>query len=397
MKAQTRIMSEKSNRIRIGIDARWIFPRISGIGKYTRQLIMALAEIDQINQYVLMFDDRDRMQAELELMQLDKSDNFTGEVVPFSPFSTRGLLRLPRLLDQLELDLFHSTNFMAPLRKSRCRVAVTIHDLIPYLYPQYVPRSKKNRLMPLYKILMKRIVKKADGVIAVSNHTRKDILRCFRVGGEKVDVVYNGIDRRYFKRVGPLSPLRQKFKIEGQMAITVGRSDPYKNLLGLVRAFAILAENDQAGPSLVIIGADDPRYPEVREFVEQNKLGERVFFAGYLDDENLEAAYRDADMLVHPSLYEGFGFPPVEAMACGTPVVSSDRASLGEVLGSAAELVDPEQPEQIAAAIMKVATDDQLRRRLIESGKNRARCFTLEKMARETLQIYRKIYLQTQS
>jgi glycosyltransferase involved in cell wall biosynthesis len=387
-------MLEKNNRIRIGIDARWIFPQISGIGKYTRQLIMSLAEIDQINQYVLIFDDRDRMKAEIELMQLDKIENFSGEVVPFSPFSTKGLMKLPRLLDQLELDIFHSTNFMAPLRRSRCKVVVTIHDLIPYLYPQYVPKSKKKRLMPLYKILMKRIVKKADSVIAVSNHTRKDILRCFKVGGEKVSVVYNGIDRRYFKRVGPLSSLRQKFKIEGQMAITVGRSDPYKNLIGLVQAFGIIAENDSDGPSLVIIGADDPRYPEVREFVEENSLGDRVFFAGYLDDENLEAAYRDADMLVHPSLYEGFGFPPVEAMACGTPVVSSDRASLSEVLGNAAELVDPEQPEQIAAAIMKVADDDQLYNRLIESGKSRARCFTLEKMARETLQVYRKIYLQ---
>jgi len=388
-------VKEIRNRMRIGIDARWIFPRISGIGKYTRQLIRSLAEIDTINQYVLIFDDRDRMQSEMELMQVAGCENFKGELVPFGPFSFKGLLKLPRLLNRMELDIFHCTNFMAPLRKPKCRVLVTIHDLIPYLYPQYVPRSKKKRLMPLFKMLMKLIVRKADGIIAVSDHTREDIRRCFKVPEQKVQVVYNGLDPRYFKRVGPLSALRQKYRIKSKMAIAVGRADPYKNLSALVKAFGILAERDCRDLSLVIIGDEDSRYPEVRELVERNGLSDRIFFAGYLDDDKLEAAYRDADLLVHPSLYEGFGFPPLEAMACGTPVISSNRASLPEVLGTAGELIDPDNPEQIAAAIVRVMSDENLRRHLSEAGESRARCFTLEKMARETLQFYRTLYLES--
>ncbi len=380
--------------MRIGIDARWIFDKISGIGRYTRNLIGSLAEIDHINDYVIFFDDYQKMRSKMEEMDLKGRENFKGEVVPYGLFSIENMRKLPRLLDRLRLDIYHSTNFMAPLKRSKCKLVITVHDLIPYLFPKFVPRSKKRKLMPFYRILMRKIIKRADGIIAVSNNTRTDILRCFKIPARKVAVVYNGIEDRYFAESVPVgnAELKKKFHIRGKMILSVGRADPYKNVLGLVQAFGQLIEQNAADYSLVLVGEEDPRYPEIRRFVEENRLSERVFFAGYLDDKGLLAAYREADLVVHPSLYEGLGYPPLEAMACGTPVISSDRASLPEVLGKAAVYVDPEDPEQMAKAISKTLADAGQRNRLIADGRSRARCFPLEKMAKETVQFYRRCY-----
>jgi len=381
--------------MRIGIEARWIFAKISGVGRYARNLIKYLGEVDQINDYVIFFDDYQRMRSEMTAMGLEPRDNFKGEVVGSGLFSVKNMRKLPSLLDRLRLDVYHSTNFMVPLKKSKCKVVVTIHDLIPYLFPKFVPRSKKKRLMPFYRVLMRKIVKRADGIITVSNNTRADILRSFKVPAQKVGVVYNGIEDRYFEesvRAEGIG-LKKKFHIGGKMIISVGRADPYKNVAGLLEAFRRLVEQDAAECSLVLVGEEDPRYPEPRRFVEQHGLGERVFFAGYLDEKSLIEAYREADLLVHPSLYEGFGFPPLEAMACGTPVISSDRACLPEVLGKAAIYIDPEHPEQMVKAISRVLADGELRNRLVADGRNRAHCFPLEKTARETIQFYRRCYL----
>jgi len=386
-------------KMRIGIDARWIFAAVSGIGRYTRNLISSLAEVDPINEYIIIFDDPKNMETQMDKFVLGRHENFQCLCVPYPLYSIKNMRKLPRLLDQLQLDIYHSTNFMAPVGKSRCKILVNIHDLIPYLFPKYVPRSKKKKLMPLFKLFMRRIAKKADGIITGSENTRQDILRCFKIPPEKVKMIYDGIENRYFtenssnEKRGPC----EKFNIGGNMILCVGRADPYKNIMGLVRAFRELVAHDTGDYSLVLVGEEDSRYPEAKEFVEQQQLGDRVFFAGYLDDDALLRAYRQADLLVHPSLYEGFGFPPLEAMACGTPVVSSDRASLPEVLGKAAIFVDPEKPDQMAEAIARVLADEELKNRLTADGRSRAACFPLDKMARETLQFYRQCYFDQNS
>lgn len=385
--------------MRVGIDARWIFPQISGIGAHTRELLRHLALVDRDTDYRVYFRDpalREKTWADAELT--DKA-NFTSAMIPWGIFSPFGQLLMPARLRRDGIDVFHSTNYMTPLaafprnRPHDIRCVVTIHDLIPLLFPEATPRALKTRLFPLYRRLMLEIGARADRIIAVSHASRADILRCLRLpppAQDKVRVVYNGVASVCVpppatRGAPPASPAASERTI-----LYVGRADPYKNLTKLVEAFAALRTSTNAPLLLRIVGPPDPRYPEPAERSRQLGINRFVEWTGYLNSDGLVHAYQQADVVVLPSRYEGFGFPVVEAMACGTPVLCNDIPVLREVGGDAALYANAEDPAEFSSALRRLLDDPTLRTTLVARGRVRAASFSWMEAARQTVAIYRE-------
>ncbi len=382
-------------KLTIAIDARWIFRALSGVGVYTRNLIRHLARLDEENKYVLLFDDKMLMERELRETATIGRRNFSALLLPYSVFSLRNQVALPRTLRQLGIDVFHSPNFMIPLGRTTAKTVVTIHDLIPLLFPQYTGRSKKSRFFQIYKWIMRRVARKADIIMADSECTRQDIVRAAKAPADKVRRVHLGVDEMFSP--GPATGrIKRRFGISGRFLVCVGRQDPYKNVLGAVKALeVVLARRKDLNCQLLIVGEKDPRYPEVSDYVERRNLSGQVVMADYLSGEDLVDAYREADLLVHLSLYEGFGLPPLEAMACGTPVVSSDCSSLPEVLGDAAVFVDPDAPAEAAEKVISVLTDEGLRQEFVSKGKRQAAKYRWDETAKQVIEIYRELAART--
>ncbi len=392
--------------MRVAIDTRWVFREISGIGAHTRQLVRHLALQDTTTEYVLLFNDpalRDRTLADCGLTG---RANVTPALVPWPVFSPAGQALMPRWLRRNGIEVFHSPNYMIPLlafprgRPGRIKAIVTIHDLIPLVAPAATPRALKRRLFPLYRRLMHEVGARADRIIAVSDVSRRAVLEHLRVADpSRVRVVYNGVDALFQPAAGAERPSLSSGSDVGRMSpsasrprvvLYVGRSDPYKNLTGLVRAFAEARRLTPLPLRLRIVGPRDPRYPEPAALVDGLRLTEAVDWTGYVADGALVQAYRDADVLVLPSHYEGFGFPVVEAMACATPVVCSDIPVLREIAGDAADFANPDAPTALAQAIVRMLTDDDHRRIMIARGRAQAARFTWERAARDTLALYRE-------
>jgi glycosyltransferase involved in cell wall biosynthesis len=384
--------------MRIAIDARWIYPQISGIGAHTRELIRYLAREDRVNNYLLLFSERalaERTWKEAEL--LDKP-NFRPEIIPSGVFSPRSQITLPLHLARRKIEVFHSTNYMIPLasfprgRAGHIRCVVTIHDLIPLIFPSATPRAIKARLFPIYRQLMLEIGRRADRIIAVSEASRSDIVKHLEIPPARqgdVRVIYNGVSNAFQplpdSERPPLDATRPR------VILYVGRSDPYKNLTSLVEAFALARQQSPVPLALRIVGPPDPRYPEPGQRVTALGLGDSVTWVGYRSNADLLRAYQEADVVVLPSRYEGFGLPVVEAMACGTPVVCSDIPVLREVAGEAALLNDPDDIPALSANLLRAVTDHTLRSQLIARGLSQAQKFTWEDAARKTVALYREL------
>ncbi len=380
--------------MRIGLDARWIFPEISGIGAYTRELLRQFVRLAHDDEFVLFFHDAQVMRRMAAETGFDRRSNFTAQLLPYGIFAPRGQWDLPRRLRALRLDLFHSPNYMIPLRAfprgrpGPVKCVVTLHDLIPLLFPEFAPRARKRRLFWMYHRLMREVARRADLIVTVSESSRRDIefglLRGLRrppavaVIGEGVAPMFTPAPARALR---PPAPLRRIF--------WVGRPDPYKNLAGLLQAFAVVRRQAGFPVELRLAGALDPRYPEAPRLARELGITDAVAWLGYLTDAQLLAEYRQADVFALPSLYEGFGLPVLEAMACGTPVVCSDCASLPEVAGDAALRVDPRDHAALGRALLRVLTDPMLADDLAARGLARARRRTWEETARRTLAAYR--------
>lgn len=375
--------------MKICIDARWIGEKIAGIGRYTVYLLKYLAEIDRRNRYLVLFHKEPVMKRVCDELGLQDRAGWEAGLLPYDVFSLRGQWELPRFLRREAVDLYHSTNFMGPLAGFSGKMALTIHDIIPLKFPEYAPRSRKSRLFPIYKLLMKRLVSGAGLIIADSEHSRRDIMEFLGVPPGKVRTVYLGVDEKY-RPLGEdvRNRVREELRIKGKLAVYAGRADPYKNLISLLKAVRRLNDKGTVRFSIAVAGEKDARYPETGEYIREARMDADVIFMGSLGEDRLIPLYNAADVLVLPSLYEGFGLPPLEAMACGTPVVCSDQASLPEVVGDAALLIDPLDIGAIADAMERVSLDGDLRRELIDRGLKRAKLFPWRKTAERTLELY---------
>jgi glycosyltransferase involved in cell wall biosynthesis len=382
--------------VRIAIDARWVFPELSGIGRYTRELIRQLAAADRENEYVLLFRDPAVQQRTAIETRLDEARHVCCERIPWDLFSPWSQVLLPRRLRRLGVDAYHSPNYMVPLaafprhRRGPIRCVVTIHDLIPLVLPDHAPRSRKSRLFPLYRALMREVARRASRIITVSETSRRDAIAHLRIPGpeeHRVVTIPNGVSPRFCP--GPAAPPAAGSAERSATVLYVGRADPYKNLPVLIDAVGRLRQRGRSGIRLHVVGAPDPRYPQAARRAAEQGLGKAVTWTGYLAEADLVCAYREAAVLVLPSRYEGFGLPVLEAMASGTPVVCSDVEALREVGGDAALYAPAGDADALAAALAQVLDEPGLRRTLIARGLARAARFTWAATAERTLAVYR--------
>jgi glycosyltransferase involved in cell wall biosynthesis len=271
-----------------------------------------------------------------------------------------------------------------------CRSVVTIHDCIHLMFPQYLP----NRMALGYaRASMALAARRATRILTVSESSKRDIIRFFGTASDKIDVIYNAYDERFAvePREEDVVRVRERYQLHDEFVLYAGNVKPHKNLERLIEAFFLVRSRGLDHLKLVMIGDDISKYAALRRAVHRHQLHKYVRFLGYLPEETLAVLYRLAGVFVFPSLYEGFGLPPLEAMASGTPVVTSNVSSLPEVAGDAAVLVDPYDPQSIADGIYAVLTDEHLRRELRHKGLSRARQFSWEASVRRVREIYHEV------
>jgi len=369
--------------MRIGVDVRLAYFQMAGISWYAIRLLTALAKIDQENTYLLL-------QYRKQRKPLIQAPNFAHTTL-FAPVHHR--LEQPILSLEtkfLNLDLIHSPDFIPPLH-NRIPAVITVHDLAFLIYPNFVTGASAR-----YYGQVEEAVRRANRIIAVSHSTKQDLIDLLGAPECKIDVIYEAADPIF--RVIPQEEARRRLAESGMDApesfiLFVGTIEPRKNLATLLRAYRLLRDRYGMDVPLLLAGAMGWLSQDILDLVDQLELEDRVRFLGRTTTDQLLCLYNLADALVHPAHYEGFGLPPLEAMACGAPVVCSDAGSLPEVVGDAAVLVPPDDEEAWAVALHRVLDSPDLQRSLSEKGQARARQFSWEKAARQTLETYRKAVL----
>jgi glycosyltransferase involved in cell wall biosynthesis len=367
--------------VRIGIDARKLHD--FGIGTYIRNLLRQLARLDHENEYVVFCRQEDRE----TLSSL--GENFRAVPEPAGNYTIAEQLRIPLALRREAVTLFHAPHYVLP-PLVRCRSVVTIHDCIHLMFPQYLP----SRLALAYaRTSISLAARRASRVLTVSESSKRDILRFVDTPPDRIDVIYNAYDERFTiePREEEVVRVRERYQLHDEFVLYAGNVKPHKNLARLIEAFDLVRKRGLDHLKLVMIGDDISRYTALRRAVHLHQLHKYVRFLGYMPEETLAVMYRLAGVFVFPSLYEGFGLPPLEAMASGTPVVTSNVSSLPEVAGDAAVLVNPYDARAIADGIYRVLTDETLRRDLRKKGIARAGQFSWEQSVRRVHKIYRQV------
>lgn len=375
-------MSDKLRQtMRIVLDARKLHD--FGIGTYIRNLVTELGHLDHDSAYVLLTKSEDAAAAAAA------GPNFRSVVEASRPYSLAEQWRVPMAVARARADLLHEPHYVLP-PLTRCRTVVTIHDCIHLRFPEYLP----NRAAFVYAHAMIRLAtRKADRVLTVSDASKRDILHYTGAAPEKVVVVHNGLDARFaaVPDAEAMDRVRQRFQLDHPFVLYVGNIKPHKNLERLIAAFASMRADGPEGLKLVVIGDETSKHPGLRQAVHRHRLDKHVRFFGFQPAATLVTFYRLARAFVFPSLYEGFGLPPLEAMANETPVVTSNVSSLPEVAGDAALLVDPYDVASIADGIRRAVTDEPLRQQLIAKGRARAMAFSWTRAAADTLAVYREV------
>lgn len=380
--------------MRVGINASFLGMPSTGTGQYCLNLIQSLSGIDSNTEYLLFAP---------HSLDLQLNTNFTERVVKF-PFAFEGRARLAnRLLwEQIsipiaarkqKIDVIHVPYLASPL-VSPAKVVVTIHDLAHLVPAAYWQRSLSYRL---YLLTVMSAAKRADMIIAISSSSQKDIVRLLGVSPRKVQVIPYGINSTRFappdcddRRQVLLEDFRLRYDIHKKYLLYVGNFEPRKNTLRLIKAFISLVRRMGRQYQLVMIGTGPDRN-SATQIAHDAKMDRDIIFIDFIANDDLPAIYVGAELLVFPSLYEGFGLPPLEAMACGTPVITSNVASLPEVVGEAGLMVDPCDTRELVEAMFELLHNKSLRERLRKAGLARAKLFSWPETARRTLQTYKQV------
>lgn len=366
--------------MRIGIDARLSYHQPAGISRYTWYLLRALAQLNQHDEFVVFQHRKHRV-------PLIDQANFHRSTL-FAPVHHRAeQFLLPVELFWQSLDLIHSTDFIPPLY-SPIPAVITVHDLAFFHWPNFLTKDSAA-----YYGQIDRAVRHARHIIVPSENTKQDLIGILGTPDKKISVIYEAANPSFIPLA--IEPARRavaaKFKIPPQYILFVSTIEPRKNVNGLLHAYRYLRDKYNIGDTgLVLAGSPGWLYEETMTLVKKLALEKETFFVGRVTDEDLHQLYVGARCHVHPAHYEGFGLPPLEAMACGTPTIVSNVSSLPEVVGDAALLVNPNDSEEIAVAMHRLLSDDALHAELREKGLKRASCFSWETAAKSTLEVYRK-------
>lgn len=378
----------------VGIDCRSLLAVKTGIEVYIDRLLHGLAHYDGLTlkcylPLPLMGSEKKRRSLakiaqaypRLELV----THSFPPPKIQRLLWSYSDLMPVESIIG--DVDIFHSTSMiMPPLRKGKG--VLTIYDLTFMLFPEY----HLKRIQTFTRHIPK-FVRRSDCIIAISEHTKRDIIENLHVPEERIRVTMLAANERYRVVDDPdaVACVKSKFGIDGDYILYTGTLEPRKNVPALIRAYAQLRNEAKIPYRLVLAGKKGWLYDEILESVRTLRLEKDVIFTGYVADEDMPYLYNGAELFVYPSFYEGFGLPPLEAMACGCPVVTSNTSSLPEVVGGAGLMIDPHQPEELAEAMWKILDDGGLRLELRERGIRRAAEFSWERCAKETQAVYREL------
>jgi len=368
--------------LRVGINARHLsLPEMRGVNRYTLNLLRELSRTGEVE--LILFTDRS--------VHSMFHGHFPFEEVCFT--SAREVIweqwDLPRRLRDAKIDIFHAPSNRGLPWLRACRYVLTIHDIIENI-PSLLPaRPIKSRLRQTYADFAS--VRRAHAILTVSEHSKRDICRHWRLAPDRVVVTYEGCDRRFYERVTAeaIDGVCHRLGLPSRYLLYLGGFDRKKNVNGLLRGYALTSRAEV--PDLVLAGEKKWEFAATESLALELNCGERVLFPGVMPDCDLPALYQGALAFIYPSLYEGFGLQLVEAMASGVPVVASNRTSVPEVLGGAGLLFDPEKPEEIAERLRQVSLDAALRERLRRAGAARAAEFSWSRTARETLAVYHRV------
>ncbi len=379
--------------MKIGIDVTAALTQGGGIGRYTRELIQALAAVDSGNSYRFFSA---KPPANLPVPDpLPQAANITYHPALLDERWLYRLwyrLRLPLPVQWVtgELDLFHSPDFVLPPVNGRIPTLLTVHDLSFIHFPHVFP----ERLVNYLNQVVPWSIGRASHILADSEATRNDLLSIWQVPPEKVTVLYSGVHGRFqpVDDVGQITAVRQKYSLHNwPYILSVGTLQPRKNYQMLIRAFAPLA--DKLPHHLVISGGKGWLYDEMLAEVARQGLTGRVHFIGFVADADLPTLYSEADLFVFPSLYEGFGLPLLEAMGCGTAVITSNSSSLPEVAGDAAHQLPPQDQVAWSEAMDTLLSDSSQRSQMVQAGFEQVRRFSWQESAHQLLKIYQQVKL----
>ncbi|MBU2578197.1 glycosyltransferase family 4 protein [Patescibacteria group bacterium] len=372
--------------MRIGIDLHMVNDFMQGSRTYTYNVTRALIEIDRKNDYFLYFSN---IQKSIPPF-LQRSNVHIKRIVPTNrairlPFS------FPLKLANDRIDVFHC-QYMAP-PVLRTPYVVTLHDILYEHYPEFFP--------PLLRFFMKLFypycARRAAYVLTVSQYCKNSIVDIYGLPEEKVEVAYDGVsnDFRPHRNKTLIDAVAKKYGIASNYILFVGRLEPRKNIPGLLKAFYTLKKKTSAPYQLVIVGMKDFKYQKIFNTVTKYQLEKDVIFTGRVKQKDLPLIYNGADLFVYPSFGEGFGIPPLEAMACGVPVITSDTTALPEVVGDAGILINPWDTNELSEMMNKVLSDDGLRNKMINRGLEQSKRFSWSKTAETVLQVYEKVYKES--
>jgi glycosyltransferase involved in cell wall biosynthesis len=383
--------------MRIGINALFLQRPTTGIGQHLFHLLKGLDENDDENTFVL-FTPRLRRSPMGRFPQLSERFENIEVVSALRRFGERfetlfwEQVEIVRACHRESIDLLHSPYFSAPFFLP-AKTVVTVHDVIPLVMPEYRERPQ-NRM---YTDFVAFTVRRANAIITVSEYSKQDIVRMLKIPEERIHVIGNAVDASYrpITDTRLIDSVRDRYGIGPKYILYFGGFDIRKNVQRVLRAYAALPESIQEEYQLVIAGRlhllGHPLYPDPRPMVQELGLDERVVMTGQIREQDKAPLYSAASLYLFPSLYEGFGIPVLEAMACGAAVVTSDQTALPEVVGDAARLVDPNSVEAITAAMAELLEDDALRNSLRERALERARHFSWQRVAEQTLDVYKKL------
>lgn len=369
----------------IGIDARaarWY--RGTGIGTYTYQLIYNINQMDKINRYLLFLPDENVSDLkpgdniDIKLISEDKKENFWEEI------------DIPNILTNTKIDVYHvPQNGIGLPRDKKCPFVITLHDVIPYRMPETVG----PQYLEIYKREIPEILPHCDGIITVSNYSREDISNTLGFPKDKIFVTHLAAEEMYFPRNKELCNtfIKKNYGIDGNFILYVGGFSPRKNIKGLIHAFKKIKEKTSVKYKLVILGKKGRSYYDYRDLAYSLGLKEDVVFTGYVPVEELPIFYNAAKIFCYPSFYEGFGLPPLEAMACGTPTISSRVTSMPEILGDDVLYIDPNDITDIQDKILSLIENEKLCAEMSFRGLIRSSMYSWKRTAVETIQILSNI------
>ena len=376
--------------MRIGIEAQRLFrPHKHGMDRVALELIRSLQKIDKENEYFIF------VKPDVDNMVVFSTDNFHIVEIEVGAYPIWEQLKLPKLAKAHNCDILHCTSNTAPLAL-QMPLVTTLHDVIfkegSVLEQLTSSASWYQKIGNLYRrLIVNSIVKKSQRLITVSNFERQNISKIYKLDSSKIQTVHNGVNE-CFKAVvdnKARAKVKQKYNLPEHFLLHLGNTDPRKNTARVLKAFYMYIYVYTEDLKLVLVGLNESKLSTILKSIDlEEELSDKIILTGYVVDTDLPILFRLSELFLFPSLREGFGIPIIEAMACGTPVITSNTSSMPEVAGDAACLVNPNSTENIYEAIAKVRSDKNYKNQLTEKGLARYTKFTWENAARQVLGIY---------